>query len=115
MDKGYTGRDIAVGAGAVGYRKISTTQTLLPSDRVVIVDCSATFTVTLPHVTEFPADTFLYIKGEGTGGAVTVATPAGGMLATPKFTVDDLTAATDYKLMVNVGGVEWVEVAEQTT
>jgi len=115
MDKGLTGRDIAVGAQSVGYRSIAETTTLSPNDRVVLVDCSATFTVTLPSLTETPAGAMIYIKGFGTGGAVTVATPTGGMLATPKFTVDDLTAATDYKLMLNVNNVEWLELAEQTT
>lgn len=118
MDKGLTGRDIAVGAQSVGYRSLAETTTLSPTDRVVLVDCSATFTVTLPSLTETPAGALIYIKGfksSGDNGAVTVATPTGGMLATPKFTVDDLTAATDYKLMLNVNNVEWLELAEQTT
>lgn len=114
MEQNQTGRNLAVGAGSTGYRKIAATTTLTPDDRVVLVDCSATFTVTLPRVSTC-AGALIYIKGYGTGGAVTVATPVGGMLATPKFTVDDLTAATDYKLMLNVAGVEWVELAEQTT
>lgn len=109
-----TGRNEAVGAESLKQRVVSAAATLTPEDRVVLVDCSATFTLTLCPVSECPG-ALVYIKGFGTGGAVTVATPTGGMLATPKFTVDDLTAATDYKLMLNVAGVEWVELAEVTT
>jgi len=111
MDKGLTGRDIAVGAEATGYRSIAAATTLKPSDRVVLVDCSQTFTVTLPSLTEVPAGAMIYIKGFGTGGAVTVATPTGGMLGTPKFTVGNITGATHYKLMVNINNVEWMELA----
>jgi hypothetical protein len=115
MQKGQSARDIAIGSGAVGYRSVAAAATVTPKDRVILVDCSATFTLTLCSPSEFPADTFLYIKGVGTGGAVTVSTPVGGLLATPKFTVDDLTAATDYKLLLNVAGIEWMEIAEVTT
>lgn len=114
MDANITGRNEAVGSQSRGVRLIAATATLTPEDRVVLVDCSKTFTLTLCPVAE-AAGALVYIKGVGTGGAVTVATPVGGMLATPKFTVDDLTAATDYKLMLNVHGVEWVELAEVTT
>lgn len=115
MQKGQSSRDIAIGSGSAGYREVAAAATVTGNDRVIIVDCSATFTLTLCPPSEFPADTFLYIKGAGTGGAVTVSTPVGGLLATPKFTVDDLTAATDYKLLLNVAGVEWMEIAEVTT
>jgi hypothetical protein len=109
-----TGRNEAVGAESLKQRVVSATATLTPEDRVVLVDCSKTFTLTLCPVSECPG-ALIYIKGFGSGGAVTVATPTGGMLATPKFTVDDLTAATDYKLILNVHGVEYVELAEVTT
>ena len=109
-----TGRNEAVGAQSLARRVVSAATTLTPEDRVVLVDCSQTFLLTLCPVSECPG-ALLYIKGFGTGGAVTVATPTGGMLATPKFTVDDLTAATDYTLMLNVAGVVWVELAAVTT
>lgn len=109
-----TGRNEAVGAESLKQRVVSAAATLTPEDRVVLVDCSATFTLTLCPVSECPG-ALIYIKGFGTGGAVTIATPTGGMLATPKFTVDDLTAATDYKLILNVHGVDYMELAEVTT
>lgn len=115
MQKGQSSRDIAIGSGSVGYRHVAAASTVTGNDRVIVVDCSQTFTLTMCPPSEFPADTFLYIKGTGTGGAVTVSTPVGGLLATAKFTVDDLTAATDYKLLLNVAGVEWMEIAEVTT
>ena len=110
-----TGRDETTGAGSTSTRTLVTsTTTLTANDRLVYVDCSATFTLTLPPVASCPG-AVIYIKGVGTGGAVTVATPGDGALATPIFTQDDLTAATDYKMLMNVAGVDWLELSEVTT
>lgn len=116
MEKGKSGRNLTIGASsAFPITSVSAAYTVLPTDRIINLTGSSTYTVTLCHPSKFPANEFLLIRKAGASGEVTVSTPSGGIFATPLFTVDGLTAIDDYKLLVNLHGVEWVEVKELTT
>ena len=117
MQKGQSGRDIAIGAAsASAITYVAEAYTVLPTDRVIVASGTGTYTITLCPPSEFPAneDLLITVVTEGTG-EVTVSTPAGGLFATPIFAVDGLTAAGDYKWLRNLHGVEWMEVKEVTT
>ena len=116
MNKGQTGRDTAVGAeSSKGITEVAAAYTVLPTDRVIFLTGTSVYTLTLCAPSEFPAGEILTIIKETTG-AVTVSTPSGGLFATASkhFTVDDLAAADDHKVLLNTG-FDWIELKEITT
>ena len=113
--RGHSGRDIAIGVeSASGITQVSAAYTVLPSDRVINLTGSGTYTVTLCPPSVFPAGQILVIRKAGASGEVTVSTPSGGIFATALFTVDGLTGIDDYKILLNTG-FDWLELKELTT
>ena len=118
MQKGQTSRDIAIGsASAAPITHVTAAYTVLPTDRVILLEGTGTYTVTLCPASEFPAGEDLLIRKVGGTGEVTVATPTGGtfVTATKFFTQDGLTAEDDFMWLHNIHGIEWGQVRETTT
>ena len=120
MKKGKAGRDVSIGAASgSGITEVTAAYTVLPTDRVLNCTGTGVYTITLCPPSVFPAGQSLFIYKKTTG-AVTVATPSGGLFASPStganpsFVQDDLAAGDDYKLLFNTG-TDWIELKELTT
>lgn len=122
MEKGNTGRDVAVGAAQVKSREITAAATLTGNDHHVIavipLASASDFDITLPPLAENPGQEIVVTVRRATGsyvdGGVQLVANSDGYKAAG-LTNDKLTTVGDFWHVRNVAGLWWQEIAELTT
>lgn len=94
-------------------KTVSAATTLNPGDN--FVRCGAgTYAVTLPPITDCADETFVLYQTAGSS-SVTVTLGEGYAFSKLVAAGAPMTAVGDYRVIKNVGGVAWIELAELST